>query len=143
MEKIPLSDEFSSSDEFDGKEEVIGVHTGLHASGIELQEGLNTSISRNYCANCKRNIHCFVKIDKETKEAIVHKTCRNADCKCKCKTHYSCRECGYLHPYGQKCHNIEIKSTIKPKSDAIFNKLMSDWRELEKSQQPNIQKKTS
>jgi len=127
-----LSYEFPSSDEDNEKdEEIIGVHTGLHASGIELQEGLNTSTSRNYCPNCKRNIHCFVKIDKETKEAIVHKTCRNNDCECKCKTHYSCRECGYLHPYGQKCNRPEIETKIDPKSDEIFNKIISDWRDLE------------
>lgn len=134
-----MSDKFLTSDEFDGKEEeIIGVHTGLHASGIELQEGLNTSISRNYCANCKRNIHCFVKIDKETKEAIVHKTCRNNDCECKCKTHYSCRECGYLHPYGQKCNRSEIETKIDPKSNAIFNKIISDYKKSQESNSQNI-----
>lgn len=132
MEEIPLSEEF------DEKEEIIGVHTGLHASGIELQEGLNTSISRNYCSNCKINIHCFVKIDKETKEAIVHKTCRNVDCECKCKTHYSCRDCGYLHPYGQKCNRDEIETKIDPKSDAIFDKIISDYRKSQESKQENI-----
>ena len=127
-----MSDDIYHPEDYNGKEEsVIGVHTGLHASGIELQEGINTSISRNYCANCKRNIHCFVKIDKETKEAIVHKTCRNDDCECKCKTHYACRECGYLHPYGQKCNRTEIETKIDPKSNEIFNKIISDWRELE------------
>ena len=69
-----MSKDLYSPKDFDGTEEiVIGRHTGLHASGIELQEGLNTSTKRNYCANCKRNVHCFVKIDRDTSEAIVHK----------------------------------------------------------------------
>jgi len=123
----------------DGEETVVGVHH----SGIQLQEGRNISNSRYYCTNCTKKIHCYVKVDRETHEAKVHNTCKDKICECKCKTHYACRECGYLHPYGQKCHNIEIEPKISPNSDTIFNKIMSDWRELEESQQPNIQEKTS
>lgn len=114
--------------DFDGEEEIVGVHTGLHASGIELQEGLNTSTSRNHCANCRRNVHCFVKVDKNTKEAIVHKTCKNDDCECKCRTHYSCRECGYLHPYGIKCNRVDVVTKRNPKDDVVFDELMSNWK---------------
>lgn len=126
-----MTDKLFNPSDFSGNgvgEETIGVHTGLHASGIELEEGLNTSINSNYCANCRRNIHCFVKIDKDTREAIIHKTCRNTECECKCKTHFVCRECGYLHPYGQKCDRKEIEKPRNAKNDKKFEKFMEDWR---------------
>lgn len=110
-----------------GEEVVVGVHS----SGIELQEGLNTSLNRNYCANCKRKTHCFVKVDKKTKEAIVHNTCKSADCECKCRTHYACKLCGYLHPYGQKCdRNDEL--TPDPKYDEHVIGILNSWREYQK-----------
>lgn len=117
--------------DFDGKdEEIVGVHTGLHASGIELQEGRNTSTNRNYCANCKRNIHCFVKIDRETREAIIHKTCRNDDCECKCKTHYACRICDRLHPYGTKCNKPENQIQLDPKNEELIAHINEEFRKL-------------
>lgn len=111
--------------EFSGTEETI---VGVHHSGVELQEGLNTSTRRNLCANCRRNTHCYVKIDKDTHEAVVHNTCKDKICECKCKTHYSCRICGYLHPYGSKCDREEIERKLNPKADAEFEKFMKGWR---------------
>jgi len=114
------------------EEETIGVHTGLHASGIELEEGLNTSTNRNHCANCRRNVHCFVKIDKDTREAIIHKTCKNEDCECKCRTHFACRNCGYLHPYGVKCTFEDLERVPNAENDKAFEKIMSGWRDSRK-----------
>ena len=108
------------------EETIVGVHT----SGIELQEGLNTSLSRNYCANCKRKIHCFVKVDRTTNEAIIHNTCKSQECKCKCKTHYACKKCGYLHPYGEKCNRTEPQRVPDPRAEAEFKKLMKQWDEI-------------
>jgi len=113
-------------------EEIVGVHTGLHASGIYLEEGINTSIRRNYCANCKRNIHCYVKVDKETHEAVVHNTCKDKICECKCKTHYACKNCGYLHPYGTQCNKIESEYIPNPKNEEQFMELMEGWRKSQK-----------
>jgi len=124
----------------DGEEEEV---VGVHASGIKLVEGLNTSNSRNYCSNCKRKIHCYVKVDRRTKEAVIHKTCKNDDCECKCKTHYACKLCGHLHPYGQKCNKPEIIHQINPKSDIIFNKIIKDYRKSQELKQSNIQKEKS
>lgn len=121
--------------EFDGGDEVV---VGVHESGITLQEGLNTSTSRNYCANCRRNTHCYVKVDRTTKEAIVHNTCKNDDCECKCKTHYSCKQCGFLHPYGQECNRFDSKINTDKKSDKKFNEIMDDWKKLQDSKQQNL-----
>lgn len=101
---------------------------GVHSSGIELEEGLNLSLSRNYCSNCKKKIHCYVKIDKKTNEAIAHNTCKSQDCECKCRTHYACKQCGYLHPYGQRCNRKETKKIPDKKSEQEFEKLMEDWK---------------
>ena len=114
----------SADEEVEEEETVIGVHH----SGIEFQEGMNVSISRNYCANCRRQVHCFVKIDRETKEVAIHDTCKNKECECKCRVCYVCKECGNLHPYGKpRCTRISVK---KPNvtSDKIFDKIMDDWR---------------
>lgn len=121
----------------DGEEVIVGVHS----SGIVLEEGLNTSLSRNYCSNCKRKTHCYVQVNRQTKEAIVHNTCTIKNCECKCKTHYACKRCGYLHPYGQKCNRIETERKINPKADAAFQKIMDSWREDQDSKKQNIQKK--
>ena len=125
-----MSKELYDPKSFDGREEdVIGKHTGLHASGIELQEGINPNLARNYCSNCKRKIHCFVKIDKQTGEAIVHNTCRTKDCECKCRTHYACKLCGYLHPYGQKkCDRMQEELKPDPKLEEGFIDLLEQWR---------------
>ncbi|GEM_PF-3092530 len=118
-----------------GEEEIVGVH----ASGIELQEGMNISLARNYCANCKRKIHCYVKVDRETREATIHNTCKNQECECKCKTHYACKQCGYLHPYGQKCNRIEPERITNPEEDAAFERIMKEWQELrEKSKTEQV-----
>ena len=106
-------------------EEVI---VGIHSSGIELEEGLNVSLTRNYCANCRRKIHCYVKVDRDTKEAIVHNTCKSPDCECKCKTHFACRQCGSLHPYGMKCNRIEPERKIDPKAEAEFQKMLEGFK---------------
>lgn len=120
----------------DGEEVVVGVH----ASGIELVEGLNTSNSRNYCSNCKRKIHCYVKVDRETKEAIIHKTCKSDDCECKCRTHFACKQCGYLHPYGTKCDRLEIERKSNPKSEAVFDELMEKWKEYNDKDEKIVKK---
>lgn len=125
MEEISLSDEIFSPDNYNNAEETV---IGIHHSGVELEEGLNISLSRNYCANCKRKIHCYVKVDRITKEAIIHNTCKNSDCACKCKTHFACRVCGYLHPYGHKCTFVEPVRKIDAKAEAAFQKIMDDWR---------------
>lgn len=117
------------SEEF--TDEVI---VGLHESGLIFHEGLNISQSRSYCSHCKNKIHCFVKIDRETKEAEFNMSCTNNICRCNCRTHYACKQCGRLHPYAQKCNNIEIETKPSPESDIIFNKIISDWKELDESQ---------
>lgn len=97
---------------------------GLHHSGITLQEGANTSISRYYCSNCKRKIHCYVKVDKDTNEAIVHNTCKSPECECKCKTHYSCKQCGSLHPYGTECNRPDTTLTpTDPETDKLIEEI--------------------
>lgn len=107
----------------DGEETVIGIHH----SGIQLEEGTNTSGGRYYCVNCKKKIHCYVKVDRETNEAVVHNTCKDKICECKCKTHYACRQCGYLHPYGEKCNNIEDEKILNSESERTFQELMDKW----------------
>jgi hypothetical protein len=117
--KIPLS----------GEETIVGVHH----SGISLQEGLNTSISRYYCSSCKKKIHCYVKVDKDTKEAVVHNTCKSVDCECKCKTHYACKQCGSLHPYGEECNRPESQMTpYDPKSDKLIEEINKIYNESRK-----------
>jgi len=120
VEEIPLS--------VNDEETVVGVHS----SGIELQEGLNTSNSRYYCSNCKKKIHCYVKIDKDTKEAIIHNTCKSPECECKCKTHYACKECGHLHPYGDKCNRPDLQIVSKKEADDLIEKINKDYNDLHK-----------
>jgi len=123
--------------QFGGEETIVGIHT----SGVELEEGLNTSISRNYCSNCRKKIHCYVKVDKNTKQAEIHITCKSSDCECKCRTHFACKKCGYLHPYGIKCNYVEREPHYSSESDAVFEKLMKDWNkqnDKKKSQIPKM-----
>ena len=101
------------------------VVVGVHASGIILEEGLNTG-GRNYCANCKRNVHCHVVV-KDSKADIIM-TCKNTDCECRCKTHFACKKCGYLHPYGTVCNRKDEENKIDSKADEDFNDLMETWR---------------
>jgi hypothetical protein len=108
----------------DGEETVVGVHS----SGIMLEEGLNTSLSRNHCSNCRRKTHCYVEVNRKTREAIIHNTCTKKECECKCKTHFACKQCGSLHPYGQKCDRVEKKTGTSIKDDADFEKIMEKWR---------------
>ena len=98
---------------------------GVTSSGVELVEGLNTSISKNYCANCKRDIHCRVKVDRETKVADIEMNCTNDSCKCNCRTKYACRICGNLHFYGKKCNRVETEPERNPEYDQIFDAIMS------------------
>ena len=112
---------------------------GVHESGIELQEGLYTSTSRNYCPKCNKNTHCYVKVDRETNEAKIHKTCNNESCKCKCLTHYACKSCGMLHPYGvNSCTKNESESVKNSKSDEEINKINAEWKEFQAQKQSNM-----
>ena len=97
---------------------------GVHSSGVELVEGLNTSISRNYCTKCNHDIHCRVIVDRETKEAIIEKNCSNDSCRCSCRTKYPCRICGNLHFYGKKCNRVEIESVRNPEYDKLFQEII-------------------
>jgi len=110
-------------------EEVIGVHE----SGIMLEEGMNTG-GRNYCANCKRNIHCHVVVEKGKAEIIM--TCKNNDCECKCKTHFACKRCGHLHPYGSECNQKDEEAKRDSKADEDFNNLMDKWRKSQEVEEP-------
>jgi len=112
------------------------VVVGVHESGMELEEGHRTGRTF-YCSNCKNNIHCYVEV--KDKKAEIIKTCSNDACKCKCKTHFACKQCGYLHPYGVKCTNIEVETTTSKESDEVFEKLMDEWREENK--QVNVENK--
>jgi len=114
MEKIQSLSEIQS-------DEVI---VGIHSSGVELVEGLSTSTSRNYCSKCNHNIHCKVKVDRDTNEAIIEKNCSNNDCRCSCRTKYACRICGNLHFYGKKCNRTEIEPERNPEYDELFQKIM-------------------
>ena len=109
--------------DFNGREEtVVGVHQG---TGVELVEGMNTSLSRYYCTNCRRKIHCFVKVDKKTGEATFKNNCKDKECECRCTTHYVCKLCGHLHPYDQKVCNAPTEEERKPtpELDALIEKL--------------------
>jgi hypothetical protein len=136
MEEIQLMSEDFPVPILNGEETIVGVHS----SGISLEEGLNTSLSRNYCANCRKKIHCYVKVNKKTKEAIVHNTCKSKDCKCKCKTHYACKQCGFVHPYGQKCNRMESMKILDPKNDKEFTKILEDWKNQREKKITNIGK---
>ena len=115
-------------------EEVINDETivGIHSSGIQLQEGLNTSNSTYRCSSCKKKIHCYVTIDRETNEAKIHNTCKDKVCECKCKTHYACKSCGYLHPYGSECNRVELEPIRDPKKDAEWEKLLTSFKTEDK-----------
>jgi len=121
----------------EGDEVIVGVH----ASGIVLEEGLNVSLSRNYCSNCKRKTHCHVEVDRDTNEAIIYNSCTHTKCECRCKTHFACKRCGYLHPYGHKCTHIETERKIDPKADAEFQKIMDGWKKDQTSKTKIIKKK--
>jgi len=111
-----------------GEETVVGVHS----SGIQLEEGVNTSGGRYYCSNCKRKIHCYVTIDRETHEAKVHNTCKDKICECKCRTHYACKICGYLHPYGTKCDRPLEERTTTLKDDKAWEELLASFKVKDK-----------
>jgi hypothetical protein len=112
-----------------GEEVVIGTHS----SGVKLVEGDNTNNKRYYCGNCNRKIHCYVKVDSKTKEATIHKTCKNDDCECKCRTHYACKGCGYLHPYGELCNRKEKPAVAyNPDTDKLIEQLNKAYNERKK-----------
>lgn len=110
-------------------EEVIGVHKG---DTQILIEGINESHTRYYCSNCKRKIHCYIKLHPETNEPSIHYSCKTEDCQCKCRTHYSCKNCGHIHPHGQKCLSNETNPPINQEQEETFQKLMDSWREGKK-----------
>jgi len=119
-------------------EEVIDEEVvGRHESGIMLEEGMITG-GRSYCANCKRNVHCHVVVEKGKAEVIF--TCRNDDCECRCRTHFACKRCGYLHPYGVKCDRVEEERKYNVKADNDFREFMDTWRESQKVEEPKITK---
>lgn len=115
-------------------EEIMSEETvvGVHHSGIKLEEGENTSNSTYRCSSCKKKIHCYVKVDRETGVAEVHNTCKDKICECKCKTHYSCKQCGYLHPYGMECNRKEIEPIRDPKNDTEWEKLLDSFKKEDK-----------
>jgi len=120
------TDDFPEPKKEDNGEITIGTHTGNQM----LESGDMAFNGRNYCSNCgkrppKTPIHCYVNSQGE---AIVR--CKSNDCECLCRTHYSCKICTHLHPYGQRCNIFEIGSQPNSQSDAIFNKIISDWQEL-------------
>jgi len=118
----------------DGEEVVVGVHS----SGIILEEGQRTG--RNfYCSSCKRNVHCYVEVKDKKAEIIM--TCSNDVCRCKCKTHYACKQCGYLHPYGKKCDRSEKERKSNAKSEASFEELMNKWKEYSEKDEKVLKKK--
>lgn len=106
---------------------------GVHESGIMLEEGMNTG-GRSYCANCKRNVHCHVVVEKGKADVIF--TCRNDDCECKCRTHFACKRCGHLHPYGVKCDKVEEEPKRNSAADEEFDKLMEDWKDNHRPPEP-------
>jgi len=108
----------------DDEETIIGVHH----SGIQLYEGENVSNETYRCSNCKKKVHCYVKVDRETNEAKFHNTCKDKICECKCKTHYSCKHCGYLHPYNQNCNREELEPIRDPKLDANWEHLLTRFK---------------
>ena len=117
------------------EEQIVGIHT----SGIELQEGINTSSGRNYCTKCKKKIHCYVKVDRATNEALVNVTCSSADCPCKCRTHYTCKNCGMLHPYGLNvCPKDDTRRVVNKKADAEIEEINVSWRELQAEKHTNM-----
>ena len=116
-------------------EEVV---VGIHESGIELQEGLNTSLSRNYCSNCRRKTHSYVTVNRETKVADIVITCSNDSCKCKCRTHYACKRCGLPHPYGSNCNRTEMTSIANIESVKQINEINDQWVRLQSKKQTNM-----
>ena len=130
--KNHLTDDGFSSIQVPGlsnEETVIGRHTG---SGVELVEGANNSRVRFLCPSCKKKIHCRVKIDKKTKEATIIKTCKDAACECRCRTHYECKICGHLHPYDQlECDRDEAaRVKYSAASNAEIAEIMDQFRKL-------------
>jgi len=117
-------------------EEVV---VGRHESGIMLEEGMITG-GRSYCGNCKRNVHSHVVVKGGKAEVVF--TCRNDDCECKCRTHFACKRCGYLHPYGEKCNRVVEEKKRDATADEKFNELMENWRESNDSKPSNIEVKS-
>jgi hypothetical protein len=134
--RAALSKDFPAPS-LDGEETVVGVHS----SGIMLEEGLNTSLSRNHCSNCRRKTHCYVEVNRKTREAIIHNTCTKKECECKCKTHFACKQCGSLHPYGQKCDRVEPKKLSNSKNDEEFDKIMNEYRKKQEEKNKPVIKK--
>lgn len=108
------------------EEEVV---IGVHESGMVLEEGLITG-GRSYCANCRRNVHCHVLVDDGKAEIVM--TCKNDSCECRCRTHFACKKCGHLHPYGSECTHKDDERMTTSESDKNFEELMEKWKESQK-----------
>lgn len=110
--------------EFDGRDEtVIGTASG---TGIKLVEGANSQRRKYYCTTCSKKIHCYVTVDKKTKEAVFHDKCKNQECECRCRTHYECISCGLLHPHGQTYCTAQkdpMERKPNPELDALIDRL--------------------
>lgn len=116
-----------------GEEIVVGVHE----SGVKLVEGDNTNNKRYYCGNCTKKIHCYVTV--EGGQATIHKTCKNDDCECKCRTHYACKVCGYLHPYGELCDKVEKEPEVNKENDSVIEDINEQYRKLHAKQESKIE----
>jgi len=79
------------------------------------------------------NIHSHVIVEKGKAEVIF--TRRNDDCECRCRTHFACKRCGYLHPYGVKCDRVVEEPKRNTAADEDFDKLMETWRESQKKEE--------
>ena len=124
--KIPL---------LDGEEQVVAVHS----SGVKLVEGMNTNLSRYYCSNCKKKIHCYITIDKETQEATIHDTCKDKECECKCRTHYACKNCGHLHAIGELCNFKYEPAPVSKETDDLIEKINKEFLANNKSKEAKIE----
>ena len=109
--------------------EEVETTIGVHESGIKLIEGEHIG-NTFHCANCNKNIHCHVKVEKKKAEIIM--TCNNDLCSCKCRTHYACKICGYLHWYGIMCNREDKKTTPSKESDDAFDQIIGNWRDNHK-----------
>ena len=114
---------------------------GTTEAGIELVEGVNQSIGKYYCSNCKRQIHCYVTVAEETDEetdeitkvAKIHNVCTNQACECRCKTHYICRICSRLHPHGQtKCSSNQESPQYTPEQDKEWEERLAKIQGVKK-----------
>ena len=99
----------------------------------ELQEGADPFGRRFRCSRCqggatkKLPLHCKVVAGE------IQINCSNDDCNCPCRTHYACRSCGHLHPYGKDCDVRKVElSPVTPemqKAIEMVNDFAKEQRE--------------